>query len=178
MHLGPGESREVTISLDRRAFAVYDVASATWAVEAGDFEVRVGASSRDIRLPPPILSPPTTWSPRSGAAGPVATDEELAALLGHPVPDPRPLLPLHEDSTIDDLGEVWLGRRLRGLLLRMVAQGFDAGSDPQVVRMIHAVVRQMPLRGIAMNSGGRLSFRVLDAVLWLLNLGHRQAGRR
>jgi hypothetical protein len=43
--------------------------------------------------------------------------------------------------------------------------------------MVRAVVRQMPVRGIVMNSGGRLSFRILDAVLAVLNLGHRRASR-
>ena len=47
--LDPGESREVVLPLNQRAFASYDVGAAGWLVEAGDFEIRVGASSRDIR---------------------------------------------------------------------------------------------------------------------------------
>ncbi len=39
-----------TIQLDRRAFAFYDAHCHTWVVEEGDFEILVGASSRDIRL--------------------------------------------------------------------------------------------------------------------------------
>ncbi|MGW6693324.1 glycoside hydrolase family 3 C-terminal domain-containing protein [Rhodococcus sp. NPDC054953] len=48
--LVPGESRQVTIALDERAFAFWSVREHRWVVEAGDFEIRVGASSRDIRL--------------------------------------------------------------------------------------------------------------------------------
>jgi beta-glucosidase len=48
--LAAGESRDVTTILDRRSFAVYDPGSAEWVVEEGDHEIRVGASSRDIRL--------------------------------------------------------------------------------------------------------------------------------
>ncbi len=47
--LGPGESQKVTLRLDRRAFAVWDVVSHDWLVEAGEFELLVGSSSVDIR---------------------------------------------------------------------------------------------------------------------------------
>ncbi len=48
--LAPGETKTVTFTLDREAFWFFDTAQNTWAVEPGDFEILVGASSRDIRL--------------------------------------------------------------------------------------------------------------------------------
>ncbi len=48
--LEPGESTAVSIVLDDRAFAFWHVPAGRWVVEAGEFEVRVGASSREIRL--------------------------------------------------------------------------------------------------------------------------------
>jgi beta-glucosidase len=48
--LGPGESKEVSVSLEPRSFAFWDDRAKDWAVEAGPYEVLVGASSRDIRL--------------------------------------------------------------------------------------------------------------------------------
>ena len=50
IHLGPGESTTVTMPLAVRDLAFYDVESGTWLVEPGAFEIRVGASSSDIRL--------------------------------------------------------------------------------------------------------------------------------
>ncbi|HYL53783.1 MAG TPA: glycoside hydrolase family 3 C-terminal domain-containing protein, partial [Acidimicrobiia bacterium] len=47
--LDPGESQEVALPLDDRAFAFWDTAAHGWTVEAGEFELRVGTSSRDIR---------------------------------------------------------------------------------------------------------------------------------
>jgi beta-glucosidase len=47
--LAPGETRTVTLDLDERALSFYDDAQAQWVAEAGEFEVLVGASSRDIR---------------------------------------------------------------------------------------------------------------------------------
>ncbi|GAA2467534.1 glycoside hydrolase family 3 C-terminal domain-containing protein [Winogradskya humida] len=48
--LAPGESRQVTVELDRRAFAFWHPALRDWTVEGGEFGIRVGSSSRDIRL--------------------------------------------------------------------------------------------------------------------------------
>ncbi len=48
--LGAGESQTVSFHLDREAFWYYDPAKGGWIVEPGDFEIIVGASSRDLRL--------------------------------------------------------------------------------------------------------------------------------
>jgi len=46
--LDPGESREVELPLDDRAFAFWDVDARAWTVEPGAFELRIGTSSRAI----------------------------------------------------------------------------------------------------------------------------------
>ena len=48
--LEPGETKTITCSLEPRAFAVYETLISDWHVESGAYEVRVGSSSRDIRL--------------------------------------------------------------------------------------------------------------------------------
>ncbi|MFM2077075.1 MAG: hypothetical protein RJA49_965 [Actinomycetota bacterium] len=48
--LEPGEERRVTFTLDARAFAFWHEPLHQWIVEGGEFEIRVGASSRDIRV--------------------------------------------------------------------------------------------------------------------------------
>ncbi len=50
VNLKPGESRRVTLTLDRRAFSFYDVKKNEWSAESGEFTILVGASSDDIRL--------------------------------------------------------------------------------------------------------------------------------
>jgi len=46
----PGETKKVTIALDREALGYFDERKKVWIAEKGLFEVLVGASSRDIRL--------------------------------------------------------------------------------------------------------------------------------
>jgi len=50
VHLKPGETRRVTMMLDRRALAYYDADSAGWVVTPGEFDVLVGRSSASIEL--------------------------------------------------------------------------------------------------------------------------------
>ena len=48
VNLEPGESRIVTLDLDRRAFAYYDVTDHRWAVTPGPYAIELGRSSHDI----------------------------------------------------------------------------------------------------------------------------------
>jgi len=48
--LKPGETRHVTLTLDRRAFSYYDVEKTDWSADPGRFEILVGGSSDNIQL--------------------------------------------------------------------------------------------------------------------------------
>lgn len=48
--LEAGEEKAVKFTLDKRAFAFFNVNTHDWCVESGEFEILIGASSRDIRL--------------------------------------------------------------------------------------------------------------------------------
>jgi beta-glucosidase len=74
--LAPGESREVTCLLDMRAFAFWDVALDRWFVEGGEFEIRFGASSRDIRAVAAVTLAGDPVTPPLGANS--TADEWLA----------------------------------------------------------------------------------------------------
>jgi beta-glucosidase len=48
--LQPGETKLVTLLLDRRAFSFFDVMKHDWRADPGDFAILIGSSSADIRL--------------------------------------------------------------------------------------------------------------------------------
>jgi beta-glucosidase len=48
--LQPGETRRITVPLDLRSLAHYDVNGRQWLAEAGTFDVLVGASTEQIEL--------------------------------------------------------------------------------------------------------------------------------
>lgn len=48
--LQAGETKTITTNLDERALSFYDINTHDWKSEEGEFEVLIGASSKDIRL--------------------------------------------------------------------------------------------------------------------------------
>jgi beta-glucosidase len=48
--LSPGETKNITVKLDRRAFSYYDVKKHAWTVALGDFDLFVARSAADIEL--------------------------------------------------------------------------------------------------------------------------------
>jgi beta-glucosidase len=50
VNLSPGETKNVSVKLDRRAFSYYDVKTHAWTVAPGDFDVFVARSAADIEL--------------------------------------------------------------------------------------------------------------------------------
>jgi beta-glucosidase len=50
VHLKPGETKSVVLTIDRRAFSYFDVTKHDWRAEPGDFAILIGSSSADIRL--------------------------------------------------------------------------------------------------------------------------------
>jgi beta-glucosidase len=50
VNLKPGESRRVTLTLERRAFSFYDAQKKDWSADPGEFTIMVGGSSDNIQL--------------------------------------------------------------------------------------------------------------------------------
>lgn len=50
VYLDPGESTQITFTLNARDFAYYDPAFSSWVVDSGTFELIIGSSSQDVRL--------------------------------------------------------------------------------------------------------------------------------
>ena len=94
--LEAGESRRVTITLDARAFSWWHVGLGRWVLEGGAFELRVGASSRDVRLSAVVDLAGEEIAERLDPAVP------LAVWLAHPVAGPRLVERLKAGGGYDD----------------------------------------------------------------------------
>ena len=179
VHLTPGASEKVTIKLDQRAFAVWDVRSQEWRTEPGDFEIRVGSSSTDIRSTRTVsIAEGAAVSPSHGPAAFVATDNEFRTMLGGEIPTPERSVPFHRDSTAADLRETTAGRAAAAMLSKEAGKQFDTThADPTTIAMFEAATREAPLRMIAMASGGKLTLASLDRLIRLLNMGSFKSWR-
>ncbi len=183
--LKAGESRTLSIELDGNAFAFYDVDARDWKTVPGEYEIRVGASSRDIRLREHLVvkSPGRGSEPSDSYAedrpsfedGLLRVDDAVfAAMLRGPVPPPEGLRPFHLNSTLSELETTWLGR--------MVAKRFKArfaermgGSDTATRKMIERMADDTPVRSLVLFSGGKFSFALAHAFVAILNGRHFKA---
>jgi beta-glucosidase len=52
--LNPGETKTVQLQVTPRNLAYFDVAGHQWKTDPGDYQIEIGASSRDIRLTAPL----------------------------------------------------------------------------------------------------------------------------
>ena len=104
--LEPGESSRVTIELDQRAFAYWHTARHEWVVEGGEFQIRVGASSRDIRLTE------TVTLSGGDVSAPLAVNSTYGEFLA--VPEAREWL--HATLLRAPLGERLVGTHLGKML--------------------------------------------------------------
>ena len=92
--LEPGERRELSFRLEPRDFASYDTRVGGWRTDSGEFDLLVGASSRDIRLQETVTlafpdSPPVPFDRltplRDWLANPAARERIEAAMAGVPL---------------------------------------------------------------------------------------------
>ncbi|MEI5675215.1 MULTISPECIES: glycoside hydrolase family 3 C-terminal domain-containing protein [unclassified Nocardioides] len=171
VRLQPGESRRVELEVPARAFAFYDVEREDWATPSGRYDVEVARSSADVVAALAVrLTGGVDSAPESAGTPPVAaTDDAFARRLGRPVPAPRPLRPFTRESTVGELATTRVGRLLRRALTAAAPLDQAAGDDETLRLMLERSLEELPLRSVAIFSGGRLRWPAVDAVLALVN---------
>ncbi len=176
--LQPGEETEVTLDLDRRAFAWYDPQFKEWRVEAGTFEILVGASSQDIRLSAAIempgaqpvaerVEPDVYYAFPKGAA---VSQKDFEALLGRAVPPNQEARKGQYtfNTPIGDMRESFIGRQFAGMIKKQLHKMIEGKEDTPMALLMEATSREMPLRGMLMGDTP-LNREMLEALLLMMN---------
>lgn len=180
VELAPGESKVVELSLDRRAFAYYDIQAKNWRVDGGTYAVEAGSSSRDIRLTQTIEVQGTTPIITLNGRVPNYCDpakqwpvpkEQFECLLGHPVPPARSLRPFTTNSTLGEIQTTFVGRIFVKLIKANMAKTMGGEGMEELSKMIDAMLEDMPLRQLAMMSGGAMTPAMMDGLVEMTN-GH------
>ena len=146
--LEPGESKEVSFTLDKRSFAYWNEQIHDWHVETGDFTIQVGQSSRDISLTGTVTVKSTVELPRHYTADSIFMDimtDPKAVQALQPLLDAirQTLAPSGDDAT-------------------------EAAKDAVSEDMSMAMLQYMPLRGV-MSFGSSVTPEALQALLDSLN---------
>jgi len=201
VRLGVAKSVVVAFELDFNAFAFWDIGygNGDWTVEPGEFEIRIGSSSRDIRLKTIITFatgreaselaktsyPPVSSLNQGGGTAPV-DDEMFAKRFGR---ERFSVLERIRSRRLIDyeaaskacrfdrnslLKEVaassWIGRFLRYVVFSEAAKEIPSGSKENRQRkMMRENVDNLPLRALVLFSKGNLSFDTMDSMIAAMN---------
>lgn len=186
--LQPGEEKEIALTLDRRSFAFYNVAINDWCVESGDFDILVGASSRDIKLSARVFvnsNTPDAPIPDYREKAPVYYDianateiptEQFEEVYGGKMVENKPFEKgeLTKNSTIAQCRVSRTGRFIYNLAVGGVNIVAAFSENPE---MLTGSVKDMPYRTIAAWSMGIINERALDGLVDMLN-GRKGGFRR
>lgn len=176
--LKAGEEKEVSITLDRRAFAFYNVKVQDWTVESGDFEILVGASSADIRLSDKVnvkaekveIPDYRESAPAYYTADIAAIDDsQFEAVLGRPIPprerDKSQKLTIY--NNLEDAEHTKWG----GKINKLIRKGFSLATkdDGYNGGMMEAMATQIPIRNFIQMSMGVFSEDMAEGMLMMIN---------
>ena len=140
--LEPGETKTVTMELNKRSFAWYNTELHDWFAASGDYEILVGASSRDIRL-----------------------TETLHLNSSQRLP-----MHVHMNTTLGDLlRNPETAEAAKKLIQKYLSgeAGSEAASEAVSEEMTMAMTDSMPLRALMGVAG--VSRKELDSVIEKLN---------
>ena len=179
--LAAGESRTVTLPLDDKAFRYWNTRTDGWEIEGGRYEVRVGASSADIRLTADVdIRGTNATDPYAGKALPHyksgsvqnVPDAEWEALLGHPIPQDK--VKIDRNMTLGELNHSRspLGWLIWAVLTALLNASFKKGKPDLNVLFQY----NMPLRALAKMTSGTISMGMVDGIVleakgfWVIGL--------
>jgi beta-glucosidase len=178
--LEAGESKRISIALDDKAFRYFNVVTGKYEIEGGTYEIRVGASSADIRLCAEVkvdgTAAPCPYkadeipSYYSGKVSNVST-YEFENLLGRHVPESKwdRTKPLGRNDTVSQLcyAKSPIARLAHKIILNRKNKMEQKGTPDLNILFIYNI----PFRGIAKMMGGAVDMAMVDALLEIVN-GH------
>ncbi len=169
--LAAGETRTVEVEVTADALRFWDVRVHDWALPRGAVQLEVARSSETIDsvLEVELLGTASDSAEAPSTVAIAASDEQWARRLGRAIPSPTPARPFTRESTLGDIGGTLTGRALRGAVLRMAPVSDDDRRDPASMALIERSIDELPLRGLAQMSNGRMSWAVVDAVVAFAN---------
>ncbi|SDB34084.1 glycoside hydrolase family 3 C-terminal domain-containing protein [Butyrivibrio sp. INlla16] len=180
--LKAGESKTVTIPFDDKTFRYFNVKTDKWEIEEGTYEIRVGASSADIKLflkchvdgttdilPYDMEKLPSYYSGNIENV----PDTEYEELLGRVIPDGRWSGQLSENDAFCQMyyAKSGLARLVYKKLTKMKKKADESGKPDLNTLFIY----NMPFRAMAKMTGGAVDKEMVHGIVKMVN-GHFFSG--
>ncbi|MFW5780234.1 MAG: glycoside hydrolase family 3 C-terminal domain-containing protein [Bacillota bacterium] len=179
--LKKGQKKTVSIELDKRAFAFYNVNKNDWTVENGKFEILVGASSDDIRLSDIVnVEGDKEGIPNYKDKAPVyynigsasdISDKQFEAILARPLTENCPLKKgqIDMNSTLDDVKITLFGRFVRWAAYKFSPMALPKGSPLFLKKMVQMSAIVIPLRNMYAMTNGIVPRETVNGLIMAFN---------
>ncbi len=190
--LKKGEAEKVTFTLTDDAFAYYNTELKDWHVEKGDYQILIGASSRDIRLAQTISVKENRQAdvPDTRQIFPAyhtlkdeildIPEAQFETLLGRPLPSGAavPAPPYTETHMLKETAGHWFGKLVIAYAKKQVhAMMKEDDAELGNQGMHEAQVLEFPLRALGQLNGDLLPKYFVKGFIEILN-GHFFKGIR
>ena len=176
--LKAGESKQVTITLDDKAFRYFNVKTNQFEIDGGIYDILVGASVADIRLSGTVEVKGTD-APASEnlsklpsyVSGKIkqVSNEEFQELLGHDIPDG------HWNGTLqlnDAICQLYYAKSLKARFVYRILTGMLNKSIAKGEPDLNIIfIYNMPFRAIGKMAGGMVSQEMCEGIMTIVN-GH------
>lgn len=181
VHIEPGESETVKIELDARAFAFFDPLLNNWVVEEGEFEILAGSSVENIHLQETVFVRSAQKVlcdyPAPDIEAKTYSDELFETIYRKPLPQDLPDTPEYTmDTPLNVIKHTQVGSQLYAGILETITKMFGSGEDGEAnqnaqktARMFQRIISGLPVRGVAMFSGGAMTLAQLEGMVMMMN---------
>ena len=173
--IAPGETVSFEVGLDDNAFRIYNVYSGKFETVNGEYEIAVGASSRDIRLSEKVNVNSASALDFSGFVYPphIMSEEEFVTLYNRPLSNYTRVLPgqFNLSNSINQLSQHSKGAKAVRFALKSVGNIMYLGKskkDPEV-RMFTETILDGPLDVLVCQSGGVLKKEWVNKLIQHVN---------
>jgi beta-glucosidase len=173
IHLEVSEEKEVSIKLPKSAFEVYDTETKTFIIEKGLYKIQVGKNVNEIIYEESFNIDGVELAYLQTSYHKDTYDtSDFERLYKNPLPPKhmKKKRPYTTNSTLEDLSQTFIGRRIAGTILKEGQKAMKGVTDPWMVEMAKKTLLETPLRMLALFSDGRVSFHMLEGIIDIANL--------
>lgn len=179
--INAGDTKTVTIHFDDKTFRYFNIKTNRWEIESSEYEIMIGASSKDIRLVDSIFIKGTEVqlpynreklkSYYSGKINDVSLDE-FENLVGYKIPDSK--LDRNKELSYNDT--IAQCKYAKGLFARityhiivLIHRYFIRTGRRREANVLMMYVYHLPFRGISRMTMGAINMKMVDGILIAVN---------
>ena len=186
IELSPGETKTVTIQINKEELKCWDIHRSRFVLEEGDYEIQVGKNSRDIVLSEKIaikgeIIDKTLQKPYEMLDFAKMSNQQFEQAWGMKIPPARPKKPITLESRLSDINATFMGKMLYGALqsvakkdekaAKKMPEGTEKENRLKGARLLKIILDSNSIISLSMSSSGQFSYPIAEGFVEMAN-GH------